>query len=112
MIELLERLREKVVIGFVGGSDLAKQKEQLGENCLEMFDYCFSENGLTAFKKGVPLKTQSFIGHIGESKYAEMANFILKYIADLPLPKKRGTFIEFRNGMINVSPIGRNCRYS
>ena len=21
----------------------------------------------------------------------------------------RGTFIEFRNGMINVSPIGRNC---
>lgn len=22
-----------------------------------------------------------------------------------------GTFIEFRNGMINVSPIGRNCRY-
>lgn len=22
---------------------------------------------------------------------------------------KRGTFIEFRNGMINVSPIGRNC---
>jgi hypothetical protein len=24
----------------------------------------------------------------------------------------RGTFIEFRNGMINVSPIGRNCSYS
>ena len=21
----------------------------------------------------------------------------------------RGTFIEFRNGMLNVSPIGRNC---
>lgn len=21
----------------------------------------------------------------------------------------RGTFIEFRNGMFNVSPIGRNC---
>ncbi|KAG9543627.1 eukaryotic phosphomannomutase, partial [Aureobasidium melanogenum] len=25
------------------------------------------------------------------------------------IPKKRGTFIEFRNGMINVSPIGRNA---
>lgn len=24
-------------------------------------------------------------------------------------PCYRGTFIEFRNGMINVSPIGRNC---
>ncbi|CAL8274902.1 unnamed protein product [Lota lota] len=25
------------------------------------------------------------------------------------LPKKRGTFIEFRSGMINISPIGRSC---
>jgi phosphomannomutase len=33
MLRLLAALREKVVIGFVGGSDLAKQKEQLGENC-------------------------------------------------------------------------------
>lgn len=24
-------------------------------------------------------------------------------------PSQRGTFIEFRNGMLNVSPIGRNC---
>lgn len=30
-------------------------------------------------------------------------------MSDLTLPKKRGTFIEFRNGMINVSPIGRNA---
>ena len=35
---------------------------------------------------------------------------ILHYIADLDIPIKRGTFIEFRNGMINVSPIGRNAR--
>ena len=30
-------------------------------------------------------------------------------IADLDIHQKRGTFVEFRNGMINVSPIGRNC---
>lgn len=30
MQSLLRQLREKVVIGFVGGSDLEKQKEQLG----------------------------------------------------------------------------------
>jgi hypothetical protein len=36
-------------------------------------------------------------------------NFVLRYIADLDIPIKRGTFIEFRNGMLNVSPIGRNC---
>ena len=36
-------------------------------------------------------------------------NRILHYIADIDIPIKRGTFIEFRNGMINVSPIGRNA---
>lgn len=25
------------------------------------------------------------------------------------VPSKRGTFIEFRSGMFNISPIGRNC---
>lgn len=38
-----------------------------------------------------------------------MVNFLLKYLSDVRLPKKRGTFIEFRTGMINVSPIGRNA---
>ena len=28
----LEKLRSKITIGFVGGSDLSKQREQLGEN--------------------------------------------------------------------------------
>jgi len=46
---------------------------------------------------------------VGEEKYKKLANFCLHYIADLDLPIKRGTFIEFRNGMINVSPIGRNA---
>jgi phosphomannomutase len=107
--ETLEKLREKVVIGFVGGSDLNKQLEQLGSNALEMFDYAFSENGLTAYKQGKQLASQSFIGWIGEEKYNLLAKFILRYLSDLDLPKRRGTFIEFRNGMINVSPIGRNA---
>jgi phosphomannomutase len=74
-----------------------------------MFDFCFSENGLTAYRRGQPLASQSFINYLSEDKYKTLASFILKYIADLDIPKKRGTFIEFRNGMINVSPIGRNC---
>ncbi|CAG8443515.1 4117_t:CDS:2 [Diversispora eburnea] len=109
MVEILKKLRKKVVIGFVGGSDLSKQKEQLGESVIEDFDYAFSENGLTAYKLGNQLASQSFIGWIGEEKYKTLVNFILGYIAKLDIPKKRGTFVEFRNGMINVSPIGRNC---
>jgi phosphomannomutase len=34
----------------------------------------------------------------------------LRYISGLEgLPAMRGTFIEFRNGMINISPVGRNA---
>ena len=74
-----------------------------------LFDFCFSENGLTAFRLGKPLAAHSFIQWLGEEKYQKLAKFILRYLADLDLPKMRGTFIEFRNGMINVSPIGRNA---
>ena len=73
------------------------------------WDYVFSENGLVAFKEGAPLATQSLKAHLGESKLKELINFVLHYIADLDIPVKRGTFIEFRAGMLNVSPIGRNC---
>lgn len=81
---------------------------------------------------GKELASQSFIGWLGEDKYKKMVNFILHYLADIDIPVKRyvvlsalsftlnlqqwkhvsrGTFIEFRNGMINVSPIGRNATY-
>ena len=112
MLALLTKLRSLVAIGFVGGSDLVKQQEQLGTasvNVTTLFDYCFAENGLVAYRMGKPLASHSFIQWIGEDKYKKLSNFILRYIADLDIPIKRGTFIEFRNGMINVSPIGRNC---
>ncbi|CAR25422.1 Phosphomannomutase [Lachancea thermotolerans] len=107
--DTLAKLRQKVVIGFVGGSDLSKQLEQLGPNVLNEFDYAFSENGLTAYRLGEKLASQSFINWIGEEEYNKLAVFILKYLSGIELPKRRGTFLEFRNGMINVSPIGRNA---
>ncbi|KAK4105497.1 eukaryotic phosphomannomutase [Parathielavia hyrcaniae] len=112
MLDLLSRLRQKCAIGFVGGSDLVKQQEQLGKpevNVTTLFDFCFAENGLTAYRLGEPLPSNSFIKWIGEDQYKELVRFILHYVADLDLPVKRGTFVEFRNGMINVSPIGRNA---
>ncbi|KAJ7770512.1 eukaryotic phosphomannomutase [Mycena metata] len=112
MIEVLRALRKKVAIGFVGGSDFAKISEQLSvnnSNIVDDFDYAFAENGLTAYKMGKPLQSQSFLKYVGEEKYKRLVNFILHYIADMDVPVKRGTFVEFRNGMINVSPIGRNA---
>ncbi|KAI0175631.1 eukaryotic phosphomannomutase [Hypoxylon sp. FL1284] len=112
MLQTLERLRQKVAIGYVGGSNLAKQQEQLGaadRPVTTMFDFCFSENGLTAYKMGAELPSNSFIQWLGEDPYKDLVRWTLHYVADLDIPVKRGTFIEFRNGMINVSPIGRNA---
>ncbi|KAG8861498.1 Phosphomannomutase [Tulasnella sp. 330] len=112
MLQLLKDLKKKFVIGFVGGSDLVKISEQLsvpGTKAVDFFDYGFAENGLIAYKLGKELPSQSFIKHLGEAEYKKMVNFILHYLADLDVPIKRGTFVEFRNGMINVSPIGRNA---
>ncbi|XP_024163111.2 phosphomannomutase [Rosa chinensis] len=78
------------------------------EKVIYDYDYVFSKNGLVAHKDGKLIGTQSLKSHLGDDKLKEFINFTLHYIADLDIPIKRGTFIEFRSGMINVSPIGRN----
>ena len=120
-----------IKVGIVGGSDEIKICEQLGANgkyhstrcrcpasnltilsrpaVKEEVDYFFAENGLVAYKESQVIAIQSLKTWLGEDKLKELINFVLHYIADLDIPIKRGTFVEFRNGMINVSPIGRNC---
>jgi phosphomannomutase len=115
MIELLRELRKKVVIGFVGGSDFTKISEQLsvgGSNSgfnlstaiylltgyiavIHDFDYAFAENGLTAYRCGKQLASQSFIAWVGEEKYKKLVNFILHYVADIEIPIKRRVTITF-----------------
>ncbi|GAB2211367.1 hypothetical protein Droror1_Dr00024679 [Drosera rotundifolia] len=109
MLEFMQKLRKVVTVGVVGGSDHVKISEQLGDTVLEDYDYVFSENGLVAHKDGKLIGTQSLRSFLGDEKLKEFINFTLHYIADLEIPIKRGTFIEFRSGMLNVSPIGRNC---
>ncbi|XP_054850636.1 phosphomannomutase 2 [Eublepharis macularius] len=109
MASFLQALRKKVKVGVVGGSDFGKIQEQLGEDVVEKFDYVFPENGLVAYKEGKLVEKQSIQSHLGEELLQELINYCLSYIAKIKLPRKRGTFIEFRNGMLNVSPVGRSC---
>lgn len=109
MQRFLKELRSKFMVGVVGGSDLVKQKEQLGEDVIHNVDYSFSENGLVAYKDGELIGTTTIADHLGEDNIKEIVNWTLRYIADIDIPIKRGTFIEFRTGMLNISPIGRNC---
>lgn len=110
MLEFMEKVRGKVTCGLVGGSDLKKIAEQMGgmEEVMK-YDYVFAENGLVAFKGGEEIGRESIQNHMGEEKLQEFINFSLRYMSDLKLPVKRGTFIEFRNGLINVCPVGRSC---
>ncbi|KMZ62827.1 Phosphomannomutase [Zostera marina] len=109
MLEFMQNLRKVITVGVVGGSDHVKITEQLGKSVVNDYDYVFSENGLVARKDGELIGTESLKSFLGDDKLKEFINFTLHYIADLDIPIKRGTFIEFRSGMINVSPIGRNC---
>ncbi|OTF69423.1 phosphomannomutase 2-like protein, partial [Euroglyphus maynei] len=126
MEEFLLKLKEKVDIGLVGGSDIAKIAEQMTTiDCgcdsftvnpeeqitklINKYDYIFAENGLLAYHHGQQIGKQSIIDELGEERIQRFINFALGYLSRLKIPVKRGTFIEFRNGLINVSPIGRSC---
>lgn len=109
---LYTKVKPIATLGVVGGSDYTKILEQLnGKRVLNEFDYVFPENGLVHIEKGVEISKQSIQKHLGEEILKRFINFCLRYIADLSIPVKRGTFIDFRNGMINVCPIGRQCTY-
>jgi phosphomannomutase len=105
----LLKLKEKFSIGVVGGSDFTKAREQLGEDILETFDYVFSENGLVHYKDGLLIHKKSLLDYLSQEKLNIFISYVLKYISELKIPIKTGTFLEMRNGMMNISPIGRNC---
>ena len=46
---------------------------------------------------------------LGNEKLNKFINKTLKLLSETEIPIKTGTFIEYRNGMLNISPIGRNC---
>ena len=111
MIECLKKASsyEDIDIATVGGSDLPKAKEQL-RSAIDLLKFVFTENGLVYLDEKKELhKVNKLQSHLGYDKLKEFVNFCLKYIADLDIPVKTGTFIELRTGMMNVSPIGRNC---
>ena len=111
MLDVLKELKKikSIDVGFVGGSDLKKQIEQLGEENFHLFDWRFSENGVLAFKGNEQINNLSFKHFMGEKHFMKFINIVLKNLSKIEIPKKRGTFIEYRQGMINVSPIGRAC---
>jgi phosphomannomutase len=109
MLEFIEKLRRVTTVGIVSGSDLSKINDQLGCDATKIVDFVFAENGVQGWYLGEPICSMSIAQELGEENLKTLVNFVLHYIADLDIPIKRGTFIEYRRGMLNFSPIGRNC---
>ena len=111
MIECLKKVSsyEDIDIATVGGSDLPKAKEQL-KSAIDLLKFVFTENGLVYLDEKKELhKVNKISNFLVYDKLKEFVNFCLKYISELDIPVKTGTFVELRTGLINVSPIGRNC---
>lgn len=113
MTQFVTSLGQHACVGVVGGSDLPKIYEQLAKGDAaavhNMCEFVFAENGLVAFKDGQLIHKASLVSQLGDAFLQRFINFALAYLAKIELPLKRGNFVEFRNGMINVSPIGRSC---
>ena len=111
MIEMLHKIYDDdfIDIGFVGGSDYNKQIEQIGNENMDLFLWKFSENGLVTYFENTLIHEKKIIDFLGENNYKRLINVCLRVISETDIPIKRGNFIELRNGMINISPIGRSC---
>lgn len=100
---------KEIDIATVGGSDLPKAQEQL-QSAIDLLKFVFTENGLVYLDEKKELhKVDKISTYLGYDKLKEFVNFCLKYICELDIPIKTGTFVELRTGILNISPIGRNC---
>jgi len=77
MMQVLKKLRKEITIGVVGGSDLPKQKEQLGPETLSMYDYNFAENGVIAYKAGELINSTSMADWLGEERIKKYLSWFL-----------------------------------
>ena len=74
-----------------------------------LFTWRFSENGLVSYYNDELINKTSLLDKLGEDNYQRVINVCLSVLSETVVPVKRGNFIELRNGMVNISPSGRNC---
>ena len=98
-------------MSIVGGGPYNCIVKQIGEEYLYLFDKIYSENGLVIYQNDKIIHKRDIRIKIPEFHLQEMINFILMYIVNLALPYKRGHFIDFRTGLLYITPMGRNCSY-
>ena len=124
ILDMFARLQARgCVVGMVGAGDFEKQQGQLGGPDLrDRLDFCFSENGVHAFRGRTLLHSKSIIDHLGEARWREFKEGLDALLARIrgeaetllqqaagPAARiaERGTFLEERKCTCNVTVIGR-----
>ena len=106
MLDALSQLCSlpNVDLGVVGGGSLEKIRWQLRD--ATCFRWLFAENGLVT---GDGLVHESLRSAVPEAEIQHAIDLCLSWIAATRLPFKRGKFVDFRNGLFYVTPIGSQC---
>ena len=106
LICLENMVKKNYVLGIVGGSSIDKHLQQIGETKIfELFEYVFSQNGITAFMDGEEIHNNDIRNSLESEYIQEIINELLRILLDLPI-KKVGNMISFRKGLIYFSPVG------
>lgn len=109
---MIEILRKLINLGFkisvIGGGTFNHINYQIYP-VKDMIEYIFTENGTIIHDRNKCIKALSLKDELNDIQTNLLINKILKLLSSIELPFKRGTFIEYRNGLINIAPIGRNC---
>lgn len=111
---LLQLVKKNYSLALISSRSYQQIKLQLKNNH-NLFDYIFTDDGMTIYKKYKNtlslFETNDLKKKITENEIQKLINFILQWISKTSLPYKRGNFIQFNQTNILVYPIGFNSNY-
>jgi len=107
-LQILQEMRKKMRVGVISGGTIEQMLVRLGGKVShEHYDYIFCENSCQTYQGGKLIDPLNMETILTRAEIIEIINWSLEYIAKLNLPFKRGLFIDYREGLINISPSGR-----
>lgn len=106
MLNFLYNLRD-IKIGIISDYNIEEIKLLIKSNILKLFDYVFCENGMIYFSNNSIINANSIKLYLSEDNLNKFISKCLIYIDNINLPKI-GTYIDFKNDMINIKPVGNN----
>jgi len=106
MIDMLKKLSAKHTLCLVSGGMYSKLISQIKKENESLFKFIFAENGCVVYEDGQLIDMKSIKDELEEWEIQDIVHTILIYIIKMKIPYKRGRFIDFRTGMLYISPTG------